>query len=210
MKQRRGDDRASNVRMGATRHTFDSADYEETNTMEQTKKMQPVRRRIPLVRVAAATMGLFSVSALLLAPDTAHAASNHATAGIVVSTAKNSQFGTILVSGRALYTLTPSSTACGTKCLKIWPALMLPKGTTKAIAGSGVNAAKLGTVKRANGALQVTYGGKALYWFYKDSAGKVKGNLTDTWGKWTVVVTKKAAGGGGTTTTSPGGGGVGF
>ena len=180
--------------------------------MEQMKQYRATTRRIPLVRVATAAMAFFTLSSLLLAPGTARGASSHATAGIVVSAAKNSQFGTILVSGKALYTLTPSSTACGTKCLKIWPELLLPKGATKAVAGSGVNGAKLGTVKRANGALQVTYGGKALYWFYKDTAGQVKGNLTDTWGKWSVVVTKKAtaSGGGGTTTTSPGGGGVGF
>lgn len=178
--------------------------------MEHTNKMGPKRRRLPLVRVATMAMGLFTVSALLLSPGTAHATSSHATAGVIVSTAKNPQFGTILVSGRALYTLKPSSTACGSKCLKIWPAVMLPKGATKAIAGSGVNGAKLGTVKRARGARQVTYGGKALYRFYKDGAGQVKGNLTDTWGKWSVVVTKKVVSGAGTTTTSPAGGGIGF
>ena len=32
-----------------------------------------------------------------------------------------------------------------------------------------MNASKLGTVKRRGGALQVTYAGKALYWFYEDS-----------------------------------------
>jgi len=183
--------------------------------MEKTTKYRASTRRIPLGRVAAATMAFFTLSALLLAPDTAHAASTHATSGAVVSAVKNAKYGTILVSGRALYTLAPSRTACGTKCLKIWPALLLPKGAKKATAGSGVSAAKLGTVKRANGALQVTYGGKPLYWFYKDrSAGDVKGNLKDTWGSWAVVVTKKpssgGSGGGTTTTTSPGGGGVGF
>ncbi|HEV3188109.1 MAG TPA: hypothetical protein VGZ04_08685 [Acidimicrobiales bacterium] len=181
--------------------------------MEETTQYRATIRRVPLGKVAAATMAFFTLSALLLAPDTARAASTHATSGVVVSAVKNAKYGTILVSGRALYTLAPSSTACGTKCLKIWPELLLPKGATKATAGSGVSAAKLGTVKRANGALQVTYGGKPLYWFYKDtSAGVVKGNLKDTWGSWAVVVTKRlsSGGGGGTTTTSPGGGGVGF
>jgi hypothetical protein len=67
-------------------------------------------------------------------------------------------------------------------------------------------------VKRAGGALQVTYGGKALYRFFKDTAaGQVKGVTTDTWGKWSVVVTKKPSSSGGTTTTtSPSGGGGGF
>jgi predicted lipoprotein with Yx(FWY)xxD motif len=66
--------------------------------------------------------------------------------------------------------------------LKIWPELLLPKGVTKATAGHGVNAAKLGTVTRTGGGLQVTYAGKPLYWFYKDTAaGQVNGVSTDTW-----------------------------
>jgi hypothetical protein len=90
--------------------------------------------------------------------------------------------------------------------------LLLPKGVTSATAGKGVSAAKLGTVVRSGGALQVTYAGKPLYWYVLDTApGQVKGNVTDTWGKWSDVATIKPAGGvHTTTTTSPGGGGVGF
>ena len=65
-----------------------------------------------------------------------------------------------------------------------------------------MSAAKLGTVKVAGGALQVTYSGKALYWFIGDKApGQVNGNVTDTWGKWSDVATVKPA----TTPTSTGG-----
>jgi predicted lipoprotein with Yx(FWY)xxD motif len=109
--------------------------------------------------------------------------------------------------------LKPSGPACTAKCLKIWPEVLLPKGVKKAQAGTGVSGAKLGTVKRAGGALQVTYSGKALYWFFEDTAaGQVKGVTTDTWGKWSVVVTKvpSSGSGGTTTTTSPSGGGGGF
>jgi hypothetical protein len=65
---------------------------------------------------------------------------------------------------------------------------------------------------KVTGGLQVTYGGKALYWFFKDTAlGQVKGNVTDTWGTWVDVVLVKPAGKPTTTTTvSGGGGGVGF
>jgi predicted lipoprotein with Yx(FWY)xxD motif len=116
---------------------------------------------------------------------------------VVVSATKSGQLGTILVSGNTLYTLKASSTACTALCLQIWPELLLPKGVTKAKAGTGVSASKLGTVKRAHGALQVTYAGKALYWFSGDtSAGQVNGNVTDAWGKWSDVVTAKAAGSG--------------
>jgi predicted lipoprotein with Yx(FWY)xxD motif len=103
------------------------------------------------------------------------------------------------------------STPCTAQCLKIWPEALLPKGATKAKAGAGVNAAKLGTVKRAHGALQVTYAGKPLYWFSGDTAaGQVNGNVTDTWGKWSVAVTAKStqsssgSGSGGSTAGSGG------
>jgi hypothetical protein len=84
---------------------------------------------------------------------------------------------------------------------------------TTTTAGPGVNAAKLGTVPRSGGALQVTYGGKPLYYFFKDTRpGQVGGNLTDIWGKWSVVVTVKPAHprSGGTATTNAGSGGVSF
>jgi predicted lipoprotein with Yx(FWY)xxD motif len=181
--------------------------------MELTRQYRAIVRRAPAARITAATVAVFCLFALVFAPDTARAASSHATKSIVISTTKNSTLGTILVSRTTLYTLKPSGTACAAKCLKLWPEVLLPKGVTKATAGSGISAAKLGTVKRVGGALQVTYAGEPLYWFSKDTAaGQVNGNVTDTWGKWSVVVTKKASTGGGatTTTTSPGGGGVGF
>ena len=104
----------------------------------------------------------------------------------------NAHLGTILVSGNAVYTLRASKVPCGTECLKIWPEVLLPKGVTTTTAGPGVKATSLGTVTRGGGALQVTYRGKPLYYFFKDTrAGQVGGNLTDKWGKWSVVVTVK-------------------
>lgn len=117
-----------------------------------------------------------------------------AATSVVISTAKNAKFGTILVSGKTVYTLKASKTACGTQCLSIWPEVLLPTGATAATAGNGVNAAKLGTVMLTDGAHQVTYAGKPLYFFSGDTApGQVHGNVTDTWGKWSAVVTKKPA-----------------
>ena len=154
-------------------------DHEETCKVEKTKQYQSTTRRIPVARVAAATMAVLTLSALMVVPDAAQAASSHSAKGVVVSVAKNSKFGTILVSGKTLYTLKSSATACGTKCLKIWPELLLPKGVTKVTAGLVGNAAKLGTVTRTGGGLQVTYAGKPLYWFYKDTtAGQVNGVST--------------------------------
>ena len=136
--------------------------------------------------VALVGSGLFSWAIVV---NAASAAASHKAKSIAISTSKNSQFGTILVSGTTLYTLKASKTPCTAQCLKIWPEVLLPKGMKKAKAGTGVNAAKLGTVKRAHGVLQVTYAGKPLYWFSGDTAGQVNGNITDIWGKWSVFVT---------------------
>lgn len=143
------------------------------------------------------------------------AATNHVGKSVVISTAKNSKLGTILVSGTTIYVLKPSKTACTTTCLKIWPELVLPAGVTKATAGAGVSASKLGTITRAGGVRQVTYAGKALYKFSEDkTAGQVKGNVTDKWGAWAAIVTVKpittGTGSGTTTTTTPGTGGISF
>jgi predicted lipoprotein with Yx(FWY)xxD motif len=138
--------------------------------------------------MAGAVVALGGLSGLVLAEGTAGAATS-----VVVSTTKSPSMGTILVSGKTVYTLKASKTPCSTQCLKFWPALMLPKGVTKATAGTGVTASKLGTVKRS-GDLQVTYSGKPLYFFVGDTAaGQVHGNITDTWGKWSDVVTVKSA-----------------
>jgi predicted lipoprotein with Yx(FWY)xxD motif len=179
--------------------------------MKQATQDGSSTRKAAVGRMVSAAVALGGLSGLVLADSTAGAASS-----VVVSTTKNTNFGTILVSGKALYTLKASKTACSTSCLKIWPALMLPKGVTKATAGTGVSASKLGTVKRG-GALQVTYGGKPLYRFAEDtSASQVNGNITDTWGKWSVVVTKPASSssssgsGSGSGGSTAGSGGVSF
>jgi predicted lipoprotein with Yx(FWY)xxD motif len=160
------------------------------------------------------TLGLSLAGALLVGGAGAvGASSSHVAKGVVLD-ARESSYGTILASGNTLYALKPSSTNCAAACWKIWPELTLPIGVSAATAGKGVTASKIGVVHRAGGVRQVTYGGKPLYYFAGDTKpGVVKGDVTDTWGKWyPIILSTKGAGSGGatTTTTSPGGGGVGF
>ncbi len=170
--------------------------------MPQNSQIPESTHTAQLARVAAVIVAIGVVGLSLVAAETAGAAT-----GVVVSTNKTAKQGTYLVSGKALYTLKPSKTSCGASCQKIWPPLMLPTGVTTATAGSGVSAAKLGTVTRSGGALQVTYGGKPLYHFFKDtSAGKVTGNITDKWGKWSVVVLQEPSGSGSGSNSSSGSG----
>jgi predicted lipoprotein with Yx(FWY)xxD motif len=180
--------------------------------MEQTKQSDEIKttQRIRVTRLATAAFAVGGLSGSAVTIGSAGAATNRvAKTGVTVATTKSAKFGTVLVSGKTLYTLKASKTACSTSCLQVWPELVLPKGVTKAKAkaGSGVSASKLGTVSRPGGVLQVTYGGKALYFFSGDaSAGQVNGNVTDTWGKWSAVVTAKPAGSSSSSSTTSGGG----
>ena len=56
-------------------------------------------------------------------------------------------------------------------------------GTAKA--GTGVGATKLGTIKRADGTMQATYGGHALYEHAKDATGAATGEGTNN--NWFAV-----------------------
>jgi predicted lipoprotein with Yx(FWY)xxD motif len=158
--------------------------------MDLTQRHHRSAGRRALGRVAAVAVAVAALSAVAFSPGTAGAQTGPRTAS-EISTAKDAKFGTLLVAGAdTVYTLKPSKTACTAKCLKVWPPVELPAGMTTATAGTGVDAAKLGTKALADGTMQVTYGGKPLYWFFKDKTpGQVKGNITDKWGKWLSVVT---------------------
>jgi predicted lipoprotein with Yx(FWY)xxD motif len=176
--------------------------------MAQTKQHQAETHRLSGGRIVGAVVAVGGLSTSVFAVSSAGAATSHTAKSIVISTVKNSKLGTLLVSGKTLYTLSPSKTPCTAACTTIWPEVLLPKGVTKATAGTGVSAAKLGSIMRANGRLQVTYGGKALYWFSGDSAvGQVHGNLTDTWGTWSDYVTVKPVTSSSGSGTSPSSGG---
>lgn len=150
-----------------------------------------------------ALVALSGVAMLVVLADGPAGAASHDAKSLVVTTQKNEKYGTILASGKTLYTLTSNGTPCSTTCLKYWPALLLPKGVTKATAGPGVQASKLGEVKLRTGGFIVTYAGNRLYYFAGDTApGQVNGNITDTWGTWSVVVLKKPTIPASTTTTT--------
>ena len=130
-----------------------------------------------------------------------------------VKTAHSSKFGTLLVSssGMTLYHYTPDSLRsikCTAACAQFWPPLTVAAGT-KPKAGAGLSAAKLSTVKRPDGKIQVTYAGLTLYRYSADKkAGQVNGEGFE--GKWYAVssagklVKAASSGGGGTpTTTNP-------
>jgi predicted lipoprotein with Yx(FWY)xxD motif len=78
------------------------------------------------------------------------------------------------------------TSACSGACAAAWP----PDTVTSAPqAGSGVNQAMLGTIKRPDGTMQVTYNGHPLYYFVGDtSAGTAHGQGSKAFGAgWYVV-----------------------
>ena len=126
-----------------------------------------VRVRVLLVMLAA----LIGASAALAAGR----------ATVTVTAAHNNKLNaSILVNqgGITLYHLTAekgNKIACTGACASIWPPLLVPRGA-KPQAGKGITRSKLGTVKRPDGRIQVTYAGLALYRYSGDQkAGDTKG-----------------------------------
>jgi predicted lipoprotein with Yx(FWY)xxD motif len=108
-----------------------------------------------------------------------------------------SSLGRILVDahGKTLYLWAHDKgkkSTCNGKCAKFWPPLVT-SGT--ATATGGARDGLLGTSKRADGRMQVTYNGHPLYYFASDKrAGDVKGEgLTGFGGRWDPVSAGGAA-----------------
>jgi len=177
--------------------------------MKRTGGVQASSWQRSLGRAAALVMVVGGAGAAL-APSVAGAATSAPTA-TEISTAKT-KLGMVLVAGDTpVYTLAGSKT-CDTTCQKTQPPVLLPAGTMAATAGTGVDASKLSTVAAADGALQITYAGKPLYWSSKDkNASAVHGNGKNKFGTWAAVVIAKASSGTKSpSTTNSGNGGVGF
>lgn len=100
--------------------------------------------------------------------------------------------------GRALYLLEgepENEPTCADACADAWPPYVMT-GTLSATPGTGpVDAAMVGTIERADGRTQLTYGGHALYYYAGDTGpGEASGqDVTDEWGEWYLVTPEGAA-----------------
>jgi predicted lipoprotein with Yx(FWY)xxD motif len=110
--------------------------------------------------------------------------------GTVVKVAK-SRFGLILVDskGITLYDFVKdkgTTSVCYGACAALWPPLTT---TGKPVAGPGIRASLLGTTKRKDGKLEVTYGGHPLYYFVTDrKPGQTTGQAVNQFGgPWWVI-----------------------
>ena len=136
--------------------------------------------------IALAAAGIVSATAAALAL----AGGNAATRGATVKIA-SSKLGRILVDskGITLYDFVKdkgTTSVCYGACAALWPPLLT---TGKPVAGPGVRASLLGTTRRKDGKLEVTYGGHPLYYFVTDrKPGQTTGQGLNQFGApWWVI-----------------------
>ena len=123
------------------------------------------------------------------AQRTTTAARPAAPTGTAITTGR-SQFGSILFDTRkqAIYIFendTKNKSNCYGQCAKDWPPVYT-KGKPRA--RGGVKPSLLGTTKRRDGRLQVTYRGQPLYYYVDEGPGEVKcHNVFLNGGLWWVL-----------------------
>jgi predicted lipoprotein with Yx(FWY)xxD motif len=116
-------------------------------------------------------------------------AATGSTAGTTI-TVGDSEFGEMLFGSnqRAIYIFQndpKDESACYGECAEAWPPV-LTEG--KPEAANRVDASLLGTVKRRDGELQVSYAGQPLYFYANEQPGEVRcHNVNLNGGFWWVV-----------------------
>ena len=146
-----------------------------------------------LFTLVATTVAALSVAQLAAArPDAAplpQAADR--TVAKAALTVRATRFGRILFDGRgqALYGFTRDRrggpSRCYGECADAWP-VFFAKGTMRA--AKGVKQSLIGTTRRKDGRLQVTYNGWPLYYYAHEGPGEVKCQNVDQFGGlWLVA-----------------------
>jgi predicted lipoprotein with Yx(FWY)xxD motif len=117
--------------------------------------------------------------------------------GMALTSAIVSGLGTVLVDseGLTVYEFAKdkgTTSSCYGACEKGWPPVTSEGMPT---AGEGAMSSQLGTTKRKDGTLQVTYAGHPLYTFVEDeSPGEANGNESEAFGgKWSALDESGAA-----------------
>jgi predicted lipoprotein with Yx(FWY)xxD motif len=114
-----------------------------------------------------------------------------AAAASATLTANSSRYGKVLFDGdrRALYTFArdrAQTSTCYGACAAAWPPYTVSRAPK---AGVGVRHGLLGTIRRKDGSLQVTYAGHPLYYFTGDrQPGQITcQNVSSFGGLWLVI-----------------------
>jgi predicted lipoprotein with Yx(FWY)xxD motif len=143
-----------------------------------------LRLRRVLIRLVIAILALAALVGATAQADMAAASRR----GVTV---KSSSYGRILFDDRGfvLYGFTRDAhgrSRCTGACAKAWPPYIV---RWRPRSGKGVAGARLGTVRRAGGRLQVTYFGRPLYYYVGDRRpGQIFcQNVTEFGGVWRVI-----------------------
>jgi predicted lipoprotein with Yx(FWY)xxD motif len=135
--------------------------------------------------------GVLAASAVFVATAAAFAFANGTNAGGTTIAIAKTRLGRILVDskGITLYDFVTDKhgvSGCYGACAALWPPL-ITKG--KPHAGLGLRASLLGTTKRKDGKLEVTYNGHPLYYFVTDrKPGQTTGQGVNQFGgPWWVL-----------------------
>lgn len=143
--------------------------------------------------LAIVALGALAVVAFLAASPLARGATRtNATVSL-----RKTALGMVLVAGdgHTLYLFGKDrngTSACSGSCAHFWPPLLT---RSKPVAGPGVKASLLGTTKRTDGKMQVTYARHPLYTYTLDKrAGQTTGEgLTFFGGVWNALSTRGTA-----------------
>lgn len=146
--------------------------------------------RMVVVLTLTAVLG---VSGFVAAGSVARSASRtNATVSL-----RKTKLGLILVNsrGHTLYLFAKDrngKSACSGSCARFWPPLL---SSGKPTAGPGVKRSLVGTTRRSNGSLQVTYNRHRLYAYALDKrAGQTRGEGSFAFGaKWWAVSARGTA-----------------
>jgi predicted lipoprotein with Yx(FWY)xxD motif len=108
--------------------------------------------------------------------------------------ARESSFGRVLfdANGQVVYVFEIDrknrSNCTSAECVKAWPPVLTREQPS---AGGGVDARLLGTIRRDDGRLQVTYNGRPLYFYEHEAPGEIKCHNVDLHGGLWWVVTRR-------------------
>jgi predicted lipoprotein with Yx(FWY)xxD motif len=137
------------------------------------------------------TIGALAATLSLAVGLSSALGANHPAASGAKVAVAGTGLGRVLVDGRGrtLYLFEKDKhgmSACSGKCAAFWPPLF---ASGKPRATAGAKASLLGTVKRGDGRLQVTYNHHPLYTFVKDTGkGQTNGEAVDAFGaEWYAV-----------------------
>ena len=128
---------------------------------------------------------LVAMVALVIAVQTTAAARQDTMKPVLVKTIVDEKLGRVLTTPgkQAIYVWNKEpkgKVRCTGACAKAWPPVLVKAGVVVPMHVKGIMG-EFGTVRRANGARQLTFNRRALYTYAHENAGKVLCNNVDSW-----------------------------